>query len=97
MYKYKHAVTESPFIKILMGNSDINVTSFISEILQTSRNEVNEYCKNVHKTEKHTVAKYLIVKGMPLCKEIYGDKLVTLGDNAASFSVVKNCAAEFKC
>jgi len=47
------------------------------------------------KVEKRAVMKYLFIKGMS-CKDIYDDMLATLGDDAPSYSVVKNWVAEFK-
>jgi len=44
------------------------------------------------KVEKRAVMKYLFIKGMS-CKDIYDDMLATLGDDAPSYSVVKNWVA----
>jgi len=50
---------------------------------------------SVDKFEKRAVIKYLFLKGL-YGKAIHDDMLVTLGDNARAYSVVKSWLAEFK-
>jgi len=49
---------------------------------------------NMDKFEKCAVIKYLFLKGMS-GKAIHDDMLVTLGDNAPAYCVVKSWLAQF--
>ena len=51
---------------------------------------------NMDKFEKNAVIKYLFLKGLS-GKANHDDMLVTLGDNAPAYSVMKSWLAKFKC